>query len=224
MQKISLTAGARAVTIFPASAPDRPLILLHSFSGDGSEAAGILASNGAPDHNLASIGKLDWDHDMAPWYCPPLYEGEPPFSGGADEYLDILTGQILPRICGELDGMPPFTGIAGYSLAGLFALYAATRCTCFDRIASMSGSLWFPGFPDYIRSHPMPKDPERIYLSLGDREDRTKNELLNTVRQNTESLAEHYRGQGIDVTWELNPGNHFKSTMARTAKGIAALL
>ena len=43
--------------------------------------------------------------------------------------------------------------IAGYSLAGLFALWAAWNSGYFRRVASVSGSLWYPGFTDYIRNN-----------------------------------------------------------------------
>jgi len=37
-------------------------------------------------------------------------------------------------------------------------------------------------------------------------------------------LAAHYRTLGVDVTYELNPGNHFRDAALRSAKGIAAIL
>ena len=61
-------------------------------------------------------------------------------------------------------------------------------------------------------------------FALGDREARTRNSVLMTVQRNTEELAEHYRRLGLDVTWELNPGNHFKDAALRSAKGIKAIL
>ena len=106
----------------------------------------------------------------------------------------------------------------------MFALYAAYRCDAFDRVASVSGSLWFPDFKEYALTHEMRKRPEKLYLSLGDREARTRNSVLMTVQRNTEELAEHYRRLGLDVTWELNPGNHFKDAALRSAKGIKAIL
>ena len=76
-----------------------------------------------------------------------------------------------------------FTGIAGYSLGGLFALYAAYHCDEFRRVASMSGSLWFPDFREYVLSHDFANRPDRIYLSLGDKEAKTRNPVLKTVQE-----------------------------------------
>ena len=123
-----------------------------------------------------------------------------------------------------LSGRPRFIGIAGYSLAGLFALYAMYRCDVFDRAASMSGSLWFPDFREFVLTHNFPKRPERIYLSLGDQEARTRNVCLRTVQDNTEKIVAHFEQLGLDVTWELNPGNHFRDAALRSAKGIKAIL
>ena len=107
---------------------------------------------------------------------------------------------------------------------GLFALYSLYRCDVFSRAASISGSLWFPGFLEYAETQEMERRPDRLYLSLGDREDRSRNPILRTVREHTEQLASHLEQKGLRVTWELNPGNHFMEPELRTAKGIRALL
>ena len=70
----------------------------------------------------------------------------------------------------------------------------------------------------------MKKVPDRIYLPLGDAEAKIKNSTLKTVQNNTEEVFEHYKRLGLDVTWELNPGNHFKNAALRSAKGIMAIL
>ena len=217
-------AGEKEATLYKADEENRPLVILNNYAGDGRSVMDALVQLGYGDVNLLSVGHLKWDHDMTPWYCPPLSENDTPCTGGADEYLQLLLSEILPKAKEMINGMPPFLGIAGYSLAGLFALYAMYRCDAFDRAASMSGSLWFPDFKEYCMSHEMKRIPDRVYLSLGDREAKTRNPVLKTVQENTEAIAEHYRSLGIDVTWELNPGNHFKDAALRSAKGIAAIL
>ena len=54
-------------------------------------------------------------------------------------------------------------------------MWSAYNCDAFARVASMSGSLWFPDFVGYATSHDMAKRPEKLYLSLGDTEARTRN-------------------------------------------------
>lgn len=46
---------------------------------------------------------------------------------------------------------------------------------------------------------------------------------IKTVQDNTEELAASYRGQQIDATFHLNPGNHYKEALERTTAGIAWL-
>ena len=223
-ERIVYSSGGKEASLYKADAPDMPLVIFNNYSGDGSTVVAALAEMNCPDCNLLSVGGLDWNHDMTPWYCPPLYPEDTPCTGGADEYLKLLLEEIIPNTKEKLSGSPAFIGIAGYSLAGLFALYAIYQTDCFDRVASMSGSLWFPDFKEYALQNKMKKEPERIYLSLGDKEARTKNQYLKTVQQNTEAIAEHYKELGLNVTCELSPGNHFKDADIRSAKGIAALL
>lgn len=213
-----------SLTLYAADTADRPLVVLHNYAGDGSAVMAALKDLHSPDLNLLCISNLNWDHDMTPWYAPPLSPEDTPCTGGADEYLPLLLTEILPKAKERIPGIPPQVGIAGYSLAGLFALYALYKSDAFDRAASISGSLWFPDFTEYCFSHAMKRTPGKIYLSLGDREAKTKNKLLRTVQDNTESLADHYRSLGLSVIWELNPGNHFQDAARRSAKGILAIL
>ena len=50
------------------------------------------------------------------------------------------------------------------------------------------------------------------------------NTVLKTVQENTEAIVRHYQEVGVDVRWELNPGNHFRDVAMRSAKGIKAIL
>lgn len=217
------SAAGKTVTLYPAAQTDRSLIVLNTYTGDGESVMRELDKTGAEDINLLVVGNLDWNHDMTPWHCPPLSENDTPATGGADQYLELLLSEILPKAGRFVCGSPPRTCIAGYSLAGLFALYAMYRCNAFDRAASISGSLWFPGFRKFVADHDMECKPDRIYLSLGDKEKKTRHPLLKTVQDNTEAIANHYRQLGIDVTFELNPGNHFKDIDLRSAKGIVSI-
>ena len=88
----------------------------------------------------------------------------------------------------------------------------------------MSGSLWFPDFPAFVCSHTPKQTPDCIYFSLGDKEHKTRNPFLQTVRQNTEEMEDFYKQQGIATTFQLNPGNHFQDAALRTAAGIRWIL
>ncbi len=88
----------------------------------------------------------------------------------------------------------------------------------------MSGSLWFPGFKEYVFSHEMKRQSEHLYLSLGDRECKTRNPYLRMVQEQTEAIYTFYTEQGIDTAFQFNPGNHYKDAIQRTATGIAWIL
>lgn len=199
-----------------------PLVILHTFQGEGKEVFEKCAEIGCDNFALAAIGNLNWNHDLSPWPAPTIGNNKYGF-GGADGYIKKLTNEIMPGIRAELGFEPEFSAIAGYSLAGLFALYAAYKTDIFSRVASVSGSLWFPGFTGFAEANNFAKTSDLIYLSLGDAEAKTRDKNLAPVRKNTEKLAEIYKSQNIPTIFELNPGNHFTETILRTAKGIKNL-
>lgn len=221
---LSMTIQGKNVSVFPCEKPDAPAIYLNTVSGEGLQIYSELQKHPLPDFSLIAISGLEWNHDLAPWDHPPVFKNAPAFTGGADNYLHLLTDDILPAVESNLPGTPCWRGLAGYSLAGLFALYALYGTDAFSRIASVSGSLWFPGTHEYIASHPTKCLPDCVYFSLGDKESKTRNPVLKTVRENTESIHAYYQGQGIHTIFQLNTGNHYDHTAQRTAKGIAWLL
>ena len=222
-QKSFLVKGRQA-TLYTGSIAGAPLVVLNTYTGNGESIICELAELGAPECSLLVISNLNWNHDMTPWPCPSLSANDTPFTGGAEEYLRLLHSEILPRTLDHLAESPAWIGIAGYSLAGLFAIWTMHVCDTFGRAASMSGSLWFPDFLRFIEENEPMRRPSRIYFSLGDKEAETKNTLLCTVRDNTTTAVSYYRALGLDVKWELNPGNHFKDCSLRTARGIKAIL
>ena len=217
--------GAAMIEIFTKRNYDGavPLVILHTFSGEGKEVFEKCLELGCTNFTLAAIGGLNWNRDLSPWETPEIRNNRYSF-GGADEYIPQLTTQIMPEILSELPGTPEFTAVAGYSLAGLFALYAAYKTDVFSRVASVSGSLWFPGFTEFAQSHDFAKKPDCIYLSLGDDEAKTRDKNLALVQKNTELLANLYKSRGIPTLFELNHGNHFTDTVGRTAKGIKKII
>ncbi len=214
----------KEVTLYRMGKGNDPLVVLNTYSGDGESVCEKLLEMDSQDMNLLVIGNLKWEHDMTPWYAPPLFKADTSYTGGADEYLALLLGEIIPGAEERIAGKPSYLALAGYSLAGLFALYSMYKCDVFDRVASVSGSLWFPDLREYVLGNEMKKVPDKIYMSLGDAEDRSRNALIRAVRNNTEEIADHYRSSGIDVTYELNPGNHFKDPALRSAKGILGIV
>ena len=158
--------------------------------------------------------KVDnWNHDLSPWNAPAVF-GKEDFGGGSEKTLEEVT-----RLCTDR-GITYILG--GYSLAGLFALWAAYRTDIFSGIAAASPSVWFPGFSEYMRDHGIHTDS--VYLSLGDTEHKTKNPVMSAVADKMNEAFGLLKDQGIHCTLEKNPGNHFREPEIRTAKAFARIL
>ena len=220
----TVTVVNKTISVFSATTQGAPIIYLNTYSDEGQQVFDIAQAAGCPSFTLVAISDLDWNHDMAPWDSPAAFKKGEPFTGGAGDYLRLLVEEIIPRAEKELAGPPAWRGIAGYSLAGLFALYAIYQTDVFSRVGCISGSLWFPGFKEYIFSHEPKRRPDCIYFSLGEKEAKTRNPVLKTVQEKTEEIQTFYQNKGIDTVFQLNPGNHFVQRIERTAAGIQWLL
>ena len=170
------------------------------------------------DFALLAYAAEDWDRDLSPWEALPVF-GDRPFGGGAATCLkDLLStlDETLPDLyCTE--DTPVILG--GYSLAGLFALWAPYQTDRFQGITAASPSVWFPGWIEYVSSHSV--HTEHIYLSLGDKEEKTRNRVMSTVGDRIRKCHEMYSdGRVKSTTLEFNPGNHFRDPGLRTAKGL----
>lgn len=221
MNTTEFKTSGKTVKIFKCEKADKPVIYLNDNADIGADIYGAL---GKTDFTLAVISDLDWNKDMSPWEIPPISRNDTPCTGGADEYLNILVRKIVCETEKSIEGKPLWRGIAGYSLAGLFAVYSMYKTNMFSRLASISGSLWFPNFKEYVFSREPVTKPDCIYFSLGDKEDRTKNKVLKPVRENTEEIVQFYGGKKIPSTFVLNEGNHFNNAAERTAAGIEWIL
>ena len=208
-----------------ASADDAPLIVLITNKGDeGDQVLYELDKTDHAPYSLLAVTPSLWYSDLSPWRVHKMSMFQSDFSGGADIFLKKLTETIVPSAC-EGNGLKPSAiYIAGYSLAGLFALYSLYKTDFFAGCASCSGSLWFPGFFDFVHENKFAVSSPKIYLSLGDREAQTKNPLMSTVEDNTRGIAEHYEFKGYNVLFEMNQGGHLNGPCWRTAKGITWLL
>lgn len=201
-----------------------PVIYLNVFQGDGGDIWGVCQELGCPPFVLATIGGLDWNRELSPWGCDGTVRDAEPFSGEAVTYLDELMDRIMPGIEASLPHPPTWRGIAGYSLAGLFALWSLWHTDAFNRAASVSGSLWFPGFVSRAAASSFVGSPQAVYLSLGKKETKTPNRMMRHVLDDTRAMAELLQKRNIDTTFELNPGNHFSEPDIRMARGIKWLL
>ena len=198
------TAAARHILLQPVDE--------HDLAGMENEIAAIQSLTDVP-FRLIAVSVEQWNHDLSPWSAPPVF-GREPFGDGAPSLLKNIL-----NLCADAE-KTYFLG--GYSLAGLFSLWAAYRTDVFSGVASASGSLWFPGFDAFMAEQKI--QTGSVYLSLGDREEKVKNPVMASVGDRTRQAYALLRDRGIHCTLEWNPGNHFQEPDIRTAKAFAWLL
>lgn len=196
-----------------------PVIWMHVAPGEG-ETLGSLFYQRA---TLICVSAIDWNDALSPWPAEAVFKNNAPFGGHAAMHLQTLTQEVLPETEGRLPFSVAQRFLAGYSMAGLFAAYAMYHCDCFSRIATVSGSLWYDGWADYARAHAPSPSVQKIYVSLGMREHRTRNARMARVQTCTETLVDYWR-QFCSVTYERMPGGHFHEPSLRMAKAIEQLL
>ena len=177
-----------------------------------------IAQGSAHSFLFAAVPVKNWNDELSPWEAPAVW-GKESFGGNAAGTLRFLTEQAIPTLKKQF-ALPENVKIilGGYSLAGLFALWASTQTKLFYGVAAASPSVWFPGWMEFEQQHPI--QAQHIYLSLGDREERTKNVVMAAVGDNIRTLHSQLIARGADCTLEWNNGGHFKDADLRTAKAF----
>ncbi len=196
--------------------PDSSNILIqmvddHDMEVIENEVAEIKAAS--EDFCLIAIKVVDWNDDLSPWEAPAVF-GNKDFAGLAEKTI----GQVLD-LCRD-ESKTYFIG--GYSLAGLFALWAAYQTDVFKGVSAASPSIWFPGFIEFMKNNSI-KSP-RVYLSLGDKEEKTRNPVMATVGDCIRVAYDWLSSNGTDCVLKWNQGNHFKDADIRTAKAFKWIL
>lgn len=197
--------------------PKAPVCLIqpvddHDLEGIRNEYEKIRELTGM-DFCLTAFKVNDWNKDLSPWVAPAVFGIENFGDGAADMLKEILS------LCTDKEKK---YYIGGYSLAGLFSLWASVQTDRFEGVAAASPSVWFPDFLDYIRERkPLCR---KIYLSLGDKEEKTRNPVMATVGDKIRELDSFLAQEGFDCVLEWNEGNHFKDFDIRTAKAFASVM
>jgi len=163
---------------------------------------------------------FDWNNDMTPWEAPGVFRAKKPFGGQAETFLPRLEASILEKeAAAGLSLRPCDRAVAGISLSGLFAMWAAHRSNLFGSVVSISGSFWYEGFADWVEQNSLSPSVERVYISLGAREAGAKDPLMATVQTQTERIVAHLKSQMSDqssVVYSLEPGiTHFSPIIPR---------
>lgn len=165
----------------------------------------------------------DWNKDFSPWKAPVAF-GDEDFMGEGKKTLQWLIKELIPTLK-EKYGANREIYLIGYSLAGLFSLWAAYETEIFSGIASCSGSLWFEKWDEYLKNHKI-RHPCNVYLSLGGKEEKTKNQIMASVGERTRLQEQVLKEDPIvqKVKLEYNSGGHFADAGKRLAKAVCWLL
>lgn len=144
--------------------------------GDVADNSPIQVPEGV---SLVNIGVDLWEENFSPWCAPRVFAKGPNFGDGAQKTLETFIDQVIPWAESELSEPPAYRVLVGYSLAGLFSLWAGVSqpatpqqvargyqpddapsqpsaphvdapVATFQRIGAVSGSFWFPGLLDYV--------------------------------------------------------------------------
>lgn len=120
--------------------------------------------------------------------------------------MDWFTKVLKPQIDAAYRTLPDreHTMIAGSSMGGLMAIYAAVAYNdVFSRAAALSPSLWVSpkGMADLIRSHPL-ASPTRIYLDMGTGETEGDTRPLVAMFETAKQLSR----SGAEVAADVIPG------------------
>ena len=173
----------------------------------------LIRAHSERDFRLIAFKVDDWMKDLSPWCAPPVFGKEAFGSGGIS---------TLQKVLEYIEGKGERYIIGGYSLSALFALYSAFECSRFSSVASASPSIWFPSFIDYMRSHEC--KAESVYLSLGDKEEKTKNSALRNVGKCIREARDILLEKKVNTVLEFNEGNHFMESEKRTAKAFITVM
>ena len=99
----TFSTKGKTISIFPSFEVTAPIIYLNTFSNEGQKVFEAAQAAGCPPFTLVAISDLDWNHDMVPWDSPPAFKNADPCTGGADDYLQLLTEEIIPTAEKELE-------------------------------------------------------------------------------------------------------------------------
>lgn len=216
----TFTTAGLSITAVKGSA-DAICYVLYPFGGLGEWIEEAAEKFGV---SVAVITGMDWDDDLTPWPAKGQPPGSPDFRGNASRFLPKLITEAVPETERRL-GLSANVErtLAGVSLSGLFTLWQWMTDDFFRNIICLSGSFWYAGMVDWIKSRPVPRKAGRAYFLLGNLEARTKVKAFQPVQTDTEEIVGYLRRGGIDAMLELVPGNHYQYGEARLTRAFTRM-
>ena len=172
--------------------------------------------------SIVLIDDVDWNDDLTPWPAEGVFRKAKPFGGRAAGFLDKLTHDIIPDTEKNLviEGAAERT-ILGVSLSGLFSIWSAFNTDAFTNVISISGSLWYDGFVEWMEEQMLSPEIKRVCMLLGEKETLAKEKRMAIVEEMTVAAANIMKEKtDASITFELVEGTHFSPIMPRLERAF----
>lgn len=190
------------------------MILPEGIKGDLYD--GLKALSEKHGISIVVIEDVNWNDDLTPWPAEGVFKKAKPFGGKAASFLDKLTNEIIPNTERDIDIADSERTLLGISLSGLFAVWSAFNTDAFANIISISGSLWYDGFVEWMKEQMPSPQLKKVCLILGEKEKNAKEKRMATVEERSLAAADILKAKSLaTVSFELVEGTHFSPIMPR---------
>lgn len=222
IQNENVNIGSIYCNVF---ATERPEVLLiqpsarHETKNDGiNREVKVLATTATKGFAIVFFDTVEWAKALMPWQDEAVSRNEE-VGKHAQDTLVYIEESLVPWLHERFGKLPCIIG--GYSLGGLFALWAARQSAAFCAVAAASPSLWIKGWVDFADNRSL--NAQLAYVSLGNREEHCRNQRMarigDCVRHEHLTLAAQLGPSATMLEW--NNGGHFGEEAERTAKAFA---
>ncbi|WP_302215287.1 alpha/beta hydrolase-fold protein [uncultured Prevotella sp.] len=222
IQNENVNIGSIHCNVF---ATERPEVLLiqpsarHETKNDGiNREVKVLATTATKGFAIVFFDTVEWAKALMPWQDEAVSRDEE-VGRYASNTLEYIIESLMPWLHERFGKLPCIIG--GYSLGGLFALWAARQSAAFCAVAAASPSLWIKGWADFADNRSL--NAQLAYVSLGNREEYCRNQCMarigDCVRHEHLTLTEQIGTTATTLEW--NNGGHFGEEAERTAKAFA---
>ena len=171
--------------------------------------------------SIAVIEAVNWNDDLTPWPAEGVFKKAKPFGGKASSFLEKLTHEIIPGTERDLGIEDAERTLLGVSLSGLFAVWSAFNTDAFTNIISLSGSLWYDGFIEWMKEQTPSPQLKTVCMLLGEKEKNSKEKRMAIVEERTLVAADILKAKSqAAVSFELVEGTHFSPIMPRLERAF----
>ena len=184
-------------------------------------ADGIKALSEKYAVSIVVIPGVNWNDELTPWPADGVFKKAKPFSGHASSFLDKLTNEMIPETEKRMGVVDAERTILGVSLSGLFAIWAAFNTDAFTNVISISGSLWYDGFVDWMSENIPSPQVQKVCVLLGEQEKNAKDKRMATVEERSILAANILKAKTTAaVSFEVVEGTHFSPILPRLERAF----